>query len=104
MLGQSLNRTNKSVSITATQHLARRLPVGLLLFCGILAFVLYISMDLAAALRYEGYSYKTQTISELSAVDAPTRTMWLWLAFPYEALVLAFGAGVILAAGTNRWV
>jgi hypothetical protein len=104
MLGQSMNRTNKPVSITATQHLAGRLPVGLLLFCGILAFVLYISMDLAAALRYEGYSYKSQTISELSAVDAPTRTMWLWLAFPYEALVLAFGAGVILAAGTNRWV
>ena len=28
MLGQSMNRTNKSVSITATQSLAGRLPVG----------------------------------------------------------------------------
>ena len=105
MLGHSTNRTyNASPGTESLRNLAARLPVRLLVSCGIFALVLYVAMDLAAALRYDGYSYKSQTISELSAVDAPTRTMWLWLTIPYGALVLAFAVGVLAAAGANRWV
>ena len=55
-------------------------------------------MDAIAALRYDGYSYRDQTISELSAVDAPTRAFWLWLVVPYEALVFSLALGVFSAA------
>jgi hypothetical protein len=83
--------------------LARRnRPVDALLACGVFSTALYVAMDVAAALRYEGYSYKSQTISELSAVGAPTRRMWLWLVPLYELLVFAFGLGVWLASGTRR--
>lgn len=71
-----------------------------LLVCGILASLLYIAM--MQAIRYEGYNWTSQTISELSAVGAPTRPVWFWLGWVYTALVLAFGWGVWKSAGTNR--
>jgi hypothetical protein len=45
-----------------------------LLSCGVAATLLYFGMDLLATWRYDGYSYTDQTISELSAVGAPTRS------------------------------
>lgn len=76
----------------------------LLLAGGAAATVFYIGMDAAAALRYDGYSYRDQTISELSAVDAPTRQLWLFLTVFYEALIFAFALGVLAAAGSNKWL
>ena len=69
-----------------------------LLACGVIATALYIAMDTIAALSYDGYSYRSQTISELSAVGAPTRTLWTVLGVPYALLMIAFGAGVVIAA------
>jgi hypothetical protein len=65
-----------------------------LLLCGMMAAVLYVVMDAAAALLYDGYSYRDQTISELSAIGAPTRTFWLPLGLLYSSLVVAFGLGL----------
>lgn len=48
---------------------------------------------------YSSFSY---TISELSAVDAPTRPLWVPLGLLYALLVAAFGVGVLQAAGTSR--
>lgn len=76
--------------------------IDALLCFGVLALALYIAMDALAALRYEGYSYRHQTISELSAVGAPTRSLWLWLTVPYELLVLGFAVGA-LAVANGRW-
>jgi hypothetical protein len=45
----------------------------ILLVCGILAALLYVGSDILAAMRWEGYSYTAQTVSELRAVGAPTR-------------------------------
>jgi len=73
-----------------------------LLVCGILSSPLYVAMDALAALRYEGYSYTSQAVSELNATGAPTRSFFLALAVPYNVLLTALGAGVWAAAGRKR--
>lgn len=45
-----------------------------LLFCGIASSLLYGAM--IGAIRFEGYSHISQTPSELSAIGAPTRSLW----------------------------
>ena len=45
----------------------------LLLSCGIVAPLLYVATDVFLAMRWEGYSYRDQTISELNAIGAPAR-------------------------------
>lgn len=70
-----------------------------LLFCGIFSSLLYVAMNIIVPLVADGYSVTSQTVSELSAIGAETRTLWLALAIPYGALVVAFGFGVWLAAG-----
>ncbi|MDH4284301.1 MAG: DUF998 domain-containing protein [Gallionellaceae bacterium] len=71
--------------------------IKLLLVCGILSSLLYGAMMLL--IHFEGYSLLSQTVSELSAIGAPTRPLWMMLGFVYEALVLAFALGVWLSAG-----
>jgi hypothetical protein len=56
-------------------------------------------MDVVASLMYEGYSYKDQTISELSAIDAPTRTFWMVGGVFYTLLEAAFAIGIWVSAG-----
>ena len=48
-----------------------------LLVCGILSSLLYVAMTVLVAMQWEGYSSASQTISELSAIGAPTRSLWL---------------------------
>ncbi len=73
-----------------------------LLGCGIAASLLYFGMDVLAASRYAGYSYTGQTISELSAVGAPTRSLWIPLGFVYSILMVASGIGIWASAGQKR--
>jgi len=73
-----------------------------LLVCGILSSLLYAAMTLLVAMQWEGYSSAAQTISELSAVDAPTRSLWVLPAAFYTVLVTAFGWGVWISAGRSR--
>ena len=79
-----------------------RVSSRLLVFAGVLMFALYIFMDVTASLAYDGYSYKDQTISELSAVGAPTRTFWLIASVVYQILSWAFAFGVLALAGERR--
>src|SRR5579884_928591 len=74
-----------------------------LLGCGILGPAWWVAMDVVGSLRYPGYSYVDQTISELSAQGAPTKTfMLLASGIPYTVLLIAFGVGVWRAAGEKR--
>jgi len=73
-----------------------------LLFCGVLASLLYIAMNLFIPPLYEGYNWVTQTVSELSAVDAPTRPLSFVLGIIYTLLVAVFGWGVFKSAGEKR--
>jgi hypothetical protein len=52
--------------------------------------------------RAEGYSSLSQAVSELSAIDAPTRPLWIALGIPYTLLLIAFGRGVRLSVGPSR--
>src|SRR5512136_2971294 len=73
-----------------------------LLICGILSSLLYLAMNVLVPMQFEGYSSASQTISELSAIGAPTRPIWVWLGAVYTLLVLAFGLGVWGSARRNR--
>lgn len=80
----------------------RPTAIKALLICGIISSVLYIGTDILASTLYPGYSYTAQQVSELSAIGAPTRPLWIALLKPYMPLVVAFGIGVWLAAGSRR--
>jgi hypothetical protein len=75
-----------------------------LLICGILSSILYVAMCIFVPLQYEGYNSASYTISELSAIGAPTRTLWIWPGILYTLLVAAFGYGVWQSATENRWL
>jgi Protein of unknown function (DUF998) len=73
-----------------------------LLICGILSSLLYVAMTVLVAMQWEDYSSASHTISELSAIDAPTRSLWVVPAALYTVLVTAFGWGVWKSAGRRR--
>jgi uncharacterized protein DUF998 len=73
-----------------------------LLSAGILAPVLYVVMTLFVGMLWEGYSTASQTISELSAIDAPTRQLWILLGAVYSMLMVGFGWAVWKLAPPNR--
>jgi hypothetical protein len=72
------------------------------LACGPLSSLLYVSMNVFVPRLWPGYDSASQTVSELSAVGAPTRPLWVVLALVYTLLVVAFGWGVRLCADGNR--
>lgn len=74
----------------------------LYLVCGILAPLLYVATDVVVAMRWEGYSYVAQTISETFAIGAPTRPLVLLRGLAYSVLVFAFGLGVWGSASGKR--
>ena len=73
-----------------------------LLVCGILSSLVYVIANVVAGLSWEGYSFSAQTISELSAIDAPSRSVWITFGIVYDILLLAFGLGVWLTARDKR--
>lgn len=72
------------------------------LLCGILSSLLYIAMLIFVPMQYEGYNSTTQTISELSAIGAPTRPLWVILGIIYSLFITAFGWGIRQSADGNR--
>lgn len=72
------------------------------LLCGILAALLYAGMLVFVPMEWEGYSSASQTVSELSAIGAPTRSLWVALGVVWTLLYAAFGWGVWESAGGNR--
>lgn len=73
-----------------------------LLYCGIASSLWYIVINIIVPLSYPGYSFSSQVVSELSAIGAPTRSLWVSLCIPYSLLLIAFGWGIWLSAGTSR--
>ena len=74
----------------------------ILLLCGIIASVLYLASNIYVPMEYPGYSVMDHTVSELSAIGAPTRQLWVFLMIPYGILALLFGWGVYIAGTGNR--
>ena len=67
-----------------------------------LSSLVYIAMNAFIPLSFDGYSFRSHTVSELSAIGAPTRQIWVPLAFVYMLLFAAFGVGVLKSANGNR--
>ncbi len=74
----------------------------LLLICGILYSLLYVGTDILAGLSYPGYSFLDQSISEESAIGAPTRYFTVPVLLIDTLILLAFGFGVWRSASQNR--
>jgi Protein of unknown function (DUF998) len=75
---------------------------AVLLGCGVVSSFLYAATDVLAGVRYDGYSFKSQAVSELSAAGVPTRPLVVALSTPYNALVIALGVGVWMVPGRRR--
>ena len=73
-----------------------------LLTCGIAGPVLYVVMTLLVGLLWEGYSVVSSVPSELAAIGAPTRLLWIWLGSLYAVLMVVFGWTVWKWAPPNR--
>lgn len=91
-----------SIGIMPFNRTAKAVPVSVWLICGIVASVLYFAMNVLIPLQWQGYSFASQVISELSAIDAPTRSLWVPLGIAYSVLMVAFGWGVWVSGRGNR--
>lgn len=93
------------IAITSPPNTATRIePVSFLLICGILSSLLYAAMNVFIPMRWDGYSSASQAVSELAAIGAPTRALWVFLGTIYTLLFAAFGWGVWRAAEGNRFL
>jgi hypothetical protein len=74
----------------------------LFLVSGIAAVVVYAVGDLVSGQLYDGYSFRDQAISELSAYGSPVRPLAVtWIAL-HGLLGLAFAVGIWWSAAGNR--
>ena len=73
-----------------------------LLGCGILSSLLYVAANLLGARRWRSYSLTSHSVSELSAIGAPSRPLVIPLLTTHGALVIPFGFGVWQSAGRKR--
>jgi hypothetical protein len=73
-----------------------------LLWCGILSSLLYVVMNILCDMMYGGYNSASRTVSELSAIGSPVRSLWVSFAVVHSLLGIAFGLGVWLSAKNNR--
>jgi hypothetical protein len=87
-----------SRSATTGREATQRTLITALLTCGVLVAVVQILGDILAAALYPGYSYVNQSVSELSAIAAPTRGVTAVVGFAFELMVVAFAVGVWLVA------
>ncbi len=75
-----------------------------LLAGGILSSLYYVAINVYVPMHYEGYHSASQAVSELSAIGAPTRSLWVMLVTVYSVLTLAFGWGIVRVSRQNRYL
>jgi hypothetical membrane protein len=66
----------------------------LLLLAGAVAVGAYALGDLLSGFLYEGYSFRDQAISELTAIGSPVRPLMVAVMMVHGLLLVAFGVGV----------
>lgn len=96
--GAHLHWTNASTGERAISM--RRVLVA----CGIVGATLYPLADIFATLRYPGFSYRDQAVSELFAIGAPTSTLVVSLFTCSSTLLLLFAIGIWMSADGLRLV
>ena len=73
-----------------------------LLWCGVVAPLLYAIADALAGMLRPGYSFRDHVISELGAIGAPTKPLFTTLLIGVYLLLTAFGVGVWQSARGRR--
>ncbi|MDE3211737.1 MAG: DUF998 domain-containing protein [Bacteroidota bacterium] len=73
-----------------------------LISCGLISSLLYIAMNIFVPIGFKGYDSASQTVSELSAIGAPTRALWVALGTGYTLLMLGFGWGALQSSSGDR--
>jgi len=91
-----------AASLAIPQFCSEKTMQKAFLVCGILASLLYAAINIIVAMRWPEYNPASQTVSELSAINAPTRMLWLVLSTPYTLFMIAFAWGVWKSAVGNR--
>lgn len=81
---------------------SRTTPLRVLFACGIAASLVYVAANVLAPMQWEDYNSTDQAVSELSAIGAPSRPLMVTFLLAYSVLALAFGIGVVWAAGRSR--
>jgi hypothetical protein len=88
-----------STEIVSSSESSKGMTIGrVLITCGILSSFWYVSINIYVPMQYEDYSMSSLTVSELSAIGAPTRQLWVLLVLVYPILFGAFGLGVLKSA------
>lgn len=90
--------SGRPTGVVRPGHDPTRAVQAALLASGIVAPLVYAASDLIAGLRWEGYSFRDQAISELNAIGSPTRTLTIVFGLVGYAFMVAFGVGVWRAA------
>lgn len=91
-----------TINSVSTKLSEKVLLKKMLLMCGALSSLLYIAINIVVPMQWEEYSITSQTVSELSAIDAPTRSLWVGLCLLYILLFAAFGYGILKSADGNH--
>ena len=73
-----------------------------LLVCGVLSPLVYAAADVLGGMRYDGYSFASQAVSELMAIGAPSERFVDPLFIVFDVLLLGFGVGVFREGGGRR--
>ncbi len=73
-----------------------------LMFCGILAPVIYILTVVLGGVIRPGYSHLAQAVSDLIATEAPNKALLDPLFALYNLLTIAFGIGLFLYIRSNN--
>jgi hypothetical protein len=69
-----------------------------LLLAAVAAVVVYTIGDVLSGLLYDGYSFRDQAISELSAFGSPVRPLMVTVILIHNVMLLAFGIGILRVA------
>lgn len=101
-IGIATERSTGSAAPTVASTRSRNRLQDNLLVCGTLAAFVYLLTDILGSLRYPGYDFTSQGVSELMAVGAPTKTLVDSIFIVYGLLAIAFAIGVIREASPGR--
>ena len=71
------------------------------LVAALAATLLFISADLVALRQWKGYDYIHQSMTQLAAIGAPTRSWTLPLSIGHDLALLVVGVALWLVAGRN---
>jgi hypothetical protein len=71
------------------------------LVAALAAALLFISVDLVALRQWKGYDYVHQSMTQLAAIGAPTRSWTLALSIGHDVALFAVGLALLFLSGRN---